>query len=195
VPIAEAVIAELQAKQDEGHAQAATATYAAQVACREIDAKLSRLTDAYLAQALTLDEYREARERLVAEKQTAKDRIAASEANRASWFEPAIRFVEAAKQAVFLASSGTDAEKREFLRKTGSNLTLRDRVLLFEARGAWKIAVNHGSLAHNDKAALLPSAASSRGESRHHVKRPPQDIVRSLVSEIESFFREHPGWS
>jgi hypothetical protein len=60
-------------------------------------------------------------EKLVERKQHAKDQMAAIEKNRGNRFEPAIRFVERAKQAGILATRGSDTEKRDFLRKTGSN--------------------------------------------------------------------------
>jgi hypothetical protein len=51
--------------------------------------------------------------------------LAALEKQRGGWFEPAIRFVKASREAGLCADIGTNAEKRDFLRKTGSNLTLK----------------------------------------------------------------------
>jgi hypothetical protein len=55
---------------------------------------------------------------LVEEKQELKDKITALEASQGDWFEPAIRFVKDAKQAVFVAENGTEEEKRDFLKKS-----------------------------------------------------------------------------
>jgi len=75
-------------------------------------------------------------------------------------FEPAIRFVKAANEAVFLAESDDDEKKRDFLKKNGSNLRIENKRLQFEARGAWKIVANPGRLAHPENAAREGRAAS-----------------------------------
>ena len=112
------MVGKLQMEQASTQQELASALSDANVTCRDIDEKLRLLTDAYLSRALPLDEYRETRARLIAQKQTAKDHVAALEASRGKWFEPAIRFVLAAKQATFLTETGSAQEKRDFLKKT-----------------------------------------------------------------------------
>ena len=91
-----------------------------------VDEKLARLTEAMLATVISVDEYRDLKSKLVNEKQEFKDKITALEGRRGSWFEPLLRFISAAKQAGILGERGSDEEKRDFLRKVGSNLTIAD---------------------------------------------------------------------
>ncbi|MBC8105597.1 MAG: hypothetical protein H7Z14_03325 [Anaerolineae bacterium] len=63
-----------------------------------------------------------------------RDKSEAVARTNENWFEPAIRFVNAAIEATNLADSENDIAKRDFLRKNGSNLILRNKRLEFEAR-------------------------------------------------------------
>jgi hypothetical protein len=131
---------------------------------REVDDKLDRLTTAYLDQALSLPEYKDARSRLIENKQALKENLAEAEAQQGNWFEPAIRFVEASKSAAFLAEEGTDEEKRDFLKKVGSNLTITNRHLSVVPRGAWQLVVDQGSFAQRHTPAP-PFGAGLVGET------------------------------
>ena len=113
------------------------------------DKKLDRLMQAYLDQTLSLDEYRQAKGKLVEEKQNWKDKLAAAEQNRGGWFEPAIRFVKACKEAAFLTKDGTDISKRNFLKIHGSNLKIENRHLSVTPRQPWQLVVDQGLFARN----------------------------------------------
>jgi hypothetical protein len=134
---------------------------ALQTKAHALDAQLSRLTDAYLAETLSLDEFRDTKSNLIHQRLELKEKIATLEANRGNWFEPAIRFVKAAQSTAFLAETGTEEEKRDFLKKIGSNLTISNRELSVEPRGAWKLVVAQGVLAQHNAAPGLPGAASA----------------------------------
>jgi hypothetical protein len=123
-----------------------------EMAGEKLDEKFDRLMNVYLDKAITLPEYTAARNKLVHEKQELKDKLAALDANRGDWFEPAIRFVQAAKSGVSIAENGTAEEKREFLKNVGSNLTISNRYLSVQPRGAWKLVVDQGSFAHQTTA-------------------------------------------
>jgi hypothetical protein len=125
-----------------------------------------KVRPAYLDEVLSLDEYRRDKNELVKDRRGLEDQVVALEKNRTSWLEPAICFVVAAKQAGILAETGTDEQKRDFLKTVGSNLTISNRHLEVIPRGAWKLVVDQGSFAHVNTA-LVPSAANSRGELHH----------------------------
>ena len=108
---------------------------------------------AYLDQAISLPEYRKSKAALINEKRSIEDELVALTKNVGGWFEPAIPFVNAAKQAVFMAQSNRDDEKRDFLKTNGSNLTITNRQLSAVPRGPWKLLENNGRIAHNDIAA------------------------------------------
>ena len=133
-----------------------------------VEDKLQRLIKAYLEPAISLDEYRAAKAELLGQKQQIKGEVATLEKNRSSWFEPAIRFVKELKQMGFLAENGSHEDRRDFLRKIGSNLTISDRHLSVEPREAWKLVVDQGSFAHVHAAPAIAGAASG-GETRLHL--------------------------
>ena len=64
---------------------------------RAIDEKLKKLMNAYLENALSLEEYREAKNKLVNQKQLLKDKLTAFEQKSANRFEPAINFINSLK--------------------------------------------------------------------------------------------------
>ncbi len=173
--LADALVADIKAKQERGLGEIGGRLTAIDAHSREIDAKIARLTDGYVSGAIPLNEYQEVRGKLVAHKQTLKDQRTAIEASKGNWFEPAIRFVKASKQASFLAQTGSDTEKREFLRKVGSNLRVENQLLSVDLRGAWKLVAHQGDFAHHEKAAPLGDAAFPHGESRHVCKRRGRD--------------------
>ena len=96
-----------------------------------IDAKLDKLMTAYLENALTLEEYQTAKNKLITEKQVLKDKLTAFERVSFNRFEPVINFLKDCKEASILAES-TDTEKiRAFFQKVGSNPLVNDRALVF----------------------------------------------------------------
>ena len=146
------MLAELEKDRLQGRSEIESAAAHLQEKSRELDRKIERLTTAYLEQALTLQEYRSTKTMLVDDKRQIEDELVALTKNVGSWFEPAIRFVNAAKQAYFLARSGEDEEKCHFLKKTGSNLTISDRHLSVVPRGPWKTIENTGRFAQREDA-------------------------------------------
>jgi hypothetical protein len=126
---------------------------------RIVDERLGRLMKAYLEEAISLDEYRFEKNTRVNDKRRLEDQIIALEKNRSSWLEPAIRFVEASKQAGFWAETGTVEEKRDFLKKVGSNLQISNRTLTLVPRGAWELVVDQGSFAQRNTAPSHGGAA------------------------------------
>jgi len=161
---ADGMIAALEAEQAADTDSRQDTIRALRASLKATDEKLDRLMHAYLDKAISLEEYREAKKQLVEEKQEQKDRLSKLESRNGSWFEPAIRFVNAAKQAAFLTERGTEEENRDFLKKVGSNLTISNRHLSVTPRGAWKLVVDQGHFAQHNAAPEL-SAAASVGET------------------------------
>jgi len=112
------MIREIETKQthDTDSRQDCLQSFRSQIA--ENDGKLERLMQAYLDKVLSLDEYRQAKGQLIERKQELKEKLTTAEANRANWFEPAIRFVKASKQTLFLTENGQEDERRDFLKKS-----------------------------------------------------------------------------
>ena len=153
------MIQEIEAEQDKDTdcRQDCLQSFRSQIAAN--DTKLERLMQAYLDKVLSLDEYRQGKNELIERKQELKEKLTATEANRGNWFEPAIRFVKATKQALFLTENGSDEQRRDFLRKVGSNLTISNRHLSVEPRKPWQLVVDQGSFAQHNAAPSCDDAA------------------------------------
>ena len=113
---------------------------------------------AYLDNTLSLDEYRTAKNRVIEKKKKNEEELGEAERHRSGWFEPAIRFVRAAKYAAFLASSEDAAEKLNFAKTTGSNFRLVNRELVCDPRDAWQLVVDQGSFAQSNIASAFADA-------------------------------------
>lgn len=132
------------------------------------DDKIQRLNDAYLEQALSLDEYRQMKNKLVEEKASLKGRTTELRHSTEKRLEPLARFLNSLNEATLLASTDKSVKKAKFLKKIGSNLTIQEKKVRCEFSGPWKIAENHGRFAHRTTAARLTRAAAG-GETSHDV--------------------------
>ena len=109
---------------------------------KTIDEKLERSMTGYLENAVSLEEYQQNKNKLVEEKQVLKDKLAGFEQKRNNWFEPAIRFVNESKSAKILAKSKNLEEKKDFLKKLGSNFQILNQKLVFDFKNPFKILAN-----------------------------------------------------
>jgi hypothetical protein len=129
-------------------------------AIQQIDHKLDRLTAAYLdAGAFSAADFRKKKEQVLGDKRKLLDNLAALEREDVLRFEPIIRFINRSKQGKYVAAKANPRELRKELENIGSNLTVRDRTLRFEPRGAWQLVVDHGSFAQRNAAPQICGAA------------------------------------
>ena len=173
------MVDELHAEQRQEHSAATADRERDRKEIAKIDQRIDRLTAGYLeAGAFTAAEYKKRKEELVNAKRVLMDKAAARTREDVLRFEPVIRFIHRSKQGKSVAERLDPAELRTELQHVGSNLTLNNKKLVFEPRGAWKTVVGQGSFAHNNTAAPV-GAAVSRGET-HHVPTecPPSDSNR-----------------
>jgi hypothetical protein len=149
----------------------------------------NRLTAAYLdAGAFSAAEFRKRKEESIGKKRTLLDSIAALDEEENQRFEPVIRFLNGSKQMKYVAKRGNPKELRESLEVVGSNLTVRDRRLHWEPRGAWKLVVDSGSFAQHNTAPGNPGAVWA-GET-HQIS-----WEWSLLEQIRTFFKDNPSWT
>src|SRR3989339_688396 len=106
-----------------------------------LDSKIEKLMNAYLENALSLEEYRDAKSALVNQKQLLKEKSSAFEQKANNRFELTEKFL---KYNMELANEGTNEEKLHLFKKVGSNFQIKDRTVLFEPRGAWRILAESG---------------------------------------------------
>jgi hypothetical protein len=107
---------------------------------------------AFVEEALSLDEYRQAKNQLVETKQELAAKLTLSKESPGKRFEPVIRFIKATKQALFLADDADVVEQRDFLKKNGSNLKITNQTLTLVPRGAWELIVDYGRMAQPELA-------------------------------------------
>jgi len=136
---AEKIIAELKKEKLENAQSSESFTQNLKEKISVIDGKLERLMTAYLENAVSLPEYQENKNKVIQQKQILKDKITAFEQKRGNWFEPAIRFVNEVKSAEILAKSRNLEEKKDFLKKLGSNFQILNQKLVFDFKNPFKI--------------------------------------------------------
>ena len=95
--------------------------------------------NAYLENALNLAEYREAKNKLVNQKQLLKDKLTAFEQKSNNRFELAAKFINTIKQAEIIALQENPEQGRDFLKKIGSNFRLSGQKLFCDFKNPFKI--------------------------------------------------------
>ena len=104
-----------------------------------IDEKLEKLMNAYLESALNLAEYREAKNKLVNQKQLLKDKLTAFEQKSNNRFELAAKFINTVKQAEIIALQENPEQGWNFLKNIGSNFHLSGQKLFCDFKNPFKI--------------------------------------------------------
>jgi site-specific DNA recombinase len=132
----------------------------------KLDKQIDRLTAAYLdAGAFTTTEFHKRKQELLNRKRIQLDNMAALDRDDVQRFEPIIRFVNGSKQMKYVAQTSNPQKLRAELENVGSNLTIRNRKIHVEPRGAWKLVVDQGSFAQHNAAPEI-SGAAFLGETR-----------------------------
>jgi hypothetical protein len=122
----------------------------------------------YLDNLFSPEEYRARKNQILAEKQGLAERLTSLRQNHETRFEPVIRFVRGLKEAKIAASSTDAVEKREFMKRIGSNLELVNRTLRFVPRNAWQFVVDSGRLAQRTTAPAIAGAGYVGETDQNH---------------------------
>ncbi len=136
---AEKMLAELEKEKNETAQSSRFFAQKFQDEIKVIDEKLEKLMNAYLENALNLAEYREAKNKLVNQKQLLKDKLTAFEQKSNNRFELAARFINTVKQAEIIALEENPEQIRDFLKKIGSNFRLSGQKLFLDFKNPFKI--------------------------------------------------------
>ncbi|MCM8787998.1 MAG: recombinase family protein, partial [Candidatus Omnitrophica bacterium] len=139
---AEKMLAELEKEKNETAQSSRFFTQKIENEIKTIDEKLEKLMTAYLENALSLDEYREVKNKLVNQKQLLKDKLAAFEQKSNNRFELATRFINSLKQSQIIALQENPEQSRDFLKKIGSNFRLNGQKLFLDFKNPYKILVS-----------------------------------------------------
>ena len=127
--------------------------------------KLDRLLDAHLDGTITKEEYLPKKQKILNQKIENKQKLKDFEQKGNRWLELCKEFVLSANQAEIIALHENFFEKRNFLKKIGSNPLLRDKKIILNPRGAWKILAQFNSA----------TRAAGAGKSKRLVWQARQD--------------------
>ena len=103
-----------------------------------ISTRVSRLTDAYLAEALELGDYLERKNALMAEKRTLEEKLSDFERKGNHWLELMRNWIIEANQTVNLIEQENLGEQKDFLVRIGSNRRVAAGILLAEFKMPWR---------------------------------------------------------
>ena len=117
----------------------------AEAKIREIDNQLSRLLDLFVEGAISAEEYKEKKASLI-NKKTHHIENPVSGSSDWKWLEPMKDFLTLAHQASYISSQGKPEEKRDFLKRTGSDFRLFNRSLLISYTYPFKILLDSQNL-------------------------------------------------
>ena len=135
------------------------------------DAHLARLMNVFLDEALSPEEYKQTKNKIILKKRQIQENLEVFETKIFSWLEPFRRFIKASSQASYIADSGDCTVQWDFLRKVGSNLTLRGGTLLWDARGVWQSVI--------DKEVMVLQKRNEWGESGVQAAEKFESTVKS----------------
>ena len=109
---------------------------------KECEDKLDRLLDSHLDETITKEEYLPKKQKILNQKIEISEKLKDFEQKGNRWLELCIKFIKSANQAKIIALHGNFFEKRNFLKKIGSNPLLQDKKIIPNSHGAWKILWN-----------------------------------------------------
>jgi hypothetical protein len=127
----EKVLAALNQEQEQAREEAQNQVSALKIELPKIEAKLQKLLDVYLEDAVTQKEYAAKKDVLMSQKVYLSEKITDFETKGLSWLEPAREFIKSLNQAANLIESENLSEMTTFLKNIGSNHILRNREFLF----------------------------------------------------------------
>ena len=148
-----------------------------------LDSKIEKLMNAYLENALSLDEYRDMKNKLVNEKQLLKEKLSAFEQKANNRFELTEKFL---KYNIELANEGINEEKLHLFKKVGSNFIIEARTVLFEPRGAWRTLSDSGFFGGNTFVSALRADPISASDSDFQ-------FWRCLLDKVRNYFEQNPN--
>ncbi len=108
--------------------------------------KLDNLLDLRLKELLTDDEFLSEKTKLAEKKTSFQDQLAALAENPNKWLEPFQKFFSFLNLAKNSFENGDDTLKRQILSTVGSNLFLKDKILLIEAKTPFRIIAERSEI-------------------------------------------------
>src|SRR3989344_4816972 len=162
----EKVLAALDSEQDKARESAQSEVSILKEQLSQVEVKLQKLLDVYLADALSTEEYAAKKQSLLSQKMSLSEKITDFETKGLSWLEPAREFVKSLNQATNLLSSPNPTAMTKFLKNIGSHHILRNREFVFTPKIEYKLVAERSEA--NQNPSLFPFWCP-RVESNHHL--------------------------
>jgi DNA invertase Pin-like site-specific DNA recombinase len=143
--IADAMLAQLEKERIQSAKDEAASISATKATLAAFEKQLDLLLDLRLSEQVSEPEYVSKKHTLVNRKAELRGKLDAFEANRLNRFEPAIQFVLEAKHGGILLAEGKPEEKRDFLKKVGSNLLVAEKSLALTFKNPWQYVADFNS--------------------------------------------------
>ena len=145
----------------------------------DCEEKLDKLLDAHLGGVISQKEYAGKKQKILNQKIEISEKLKDFEQKGNHWLELSKNFILACKQAKIIALQGNFFEKRNFLKKIGSNRILRDRKVEITPVRPWQIPYNFAAEpCRRQGEAVRPTAAKPPQRSEHLVWRGRPDLNR-----------------
>ncbi len=143
-----------------------------------ITARLSRLTDAYLAEALELNDYMERKNALMSEKKSLEEKLSDFERKGNHWLELMRNWIIEANQAENLIKAENLSGMKDFLVDIGSNRRIAAGILAGEFGKPWHF--------------LAEMPPHARGSAARELDSSSNQIWWSLYQKVRTHFKQNP---
>ena len=144
----EKVLAALEAEQEKAKQQTQSKVESLKEQLKQVEIKLGKLLDIYLADALSTEEYSAKKQELLSQKVRLHEKITDFEQKGLSWLEPAREFVLSLNQATKLVKTENKKEMTTFLKNIGSNHILQNRHLIFSPKIPYDLVAERSEATH-----------------------------------------------
>ena len=176
--IADAMLAELENERRAFLEAQAAAIAATKEEIASVDKQTDLLLDMRLSGQIDDQEYVSKKHGLVSRKAELKGKLESFSTNRRNRFEPVSQFVSEAKYGAKLLVDGKPDQKRDFLKKIGSNLRVAEKTLSVEFKNPWQFVADFNS-----------TRASARADNEFSNE---QLIWRGLLDKVRTYFAQNP---
>ena len=143
----EKVLAALDSEQEQAKQQAQSKVESLKEQLKQVETKLAKLLDVYLADALSTEEYAAKKQELLSQKVEFQEKINDFEQKGLSWLESAREFVLSLNQVAKLIETENGGEMTAFLKNIGSNHVLENRQFVFAPKIQYKLATERSEAA------------------------------------------------
>ena len=172
------MIAELDKEKEENVQAEATFAQNLQQQISKLNEKLDKLLDLQLSGIISAEEYAAKKQKILNRKIEISEKLKDFERKGGRSLELCKNFILTANQAQIAALRGNYSEKKNVLKRIGSNPLLLERKVFVEYKNPWKLLEN--------------SFAEARGEAPSEAGNANFTNWLSLLDKIRTFFRENP---